>query len=139
VKIKNATAAQLSDFIAKLCNEEEYESVEGRWTFKSGGDCGCCTDGATKVAVAFEGRVVGYKSLPSTSAVIGYQQCGGHDFAIVANRFVVDYWAFRVARLITTPVFDIENPDERKIVESLYGNEQTWEDVSVAGEDRLPR
>lgn len=132
------TATQLQDFIAKLCNEEEYEPIEGRWTFKSGGDCGRCTDAAMKVALAFSGRVVGYKLSRNPSARIGYECCEGHDFAIVANRFVVDYWAFRVARLISTPVFDMSNPSDRELVRSLYGSEQIWEDVPVVSGDKLP-
>ena len=59
--------------------------------------------------------------------------CDGHDFAIVAERFVVDYWAFRIARLTGTPVFDMNNADELQVVRHLYGNEQTWEDALVVG------
>lgn len=132
-------ASELHDFVAKLCSEEEYEPVEGRWGFKSGGDCGRCTDAAMKVALAFGGRVVGYKSPANPSARIGYECGEGHDFAVVANRFVVDYWAFRVARLVATPVLDLSNPSDRELVRFLYGNEQSWEDVPVVSGDGLPR
>jgi hypothetical protein len=127
VELKNVTAKLIDEFIANLCNEEDYDPVEGRWTFKSGGDCGRCTDSAIKVASAFGGRVVGYKSSANPSAQIGCERCEGHDFAIVAERFIVDYWAFRVARLIPMPVMDRKNPSERELVRSFYGNEQTWE------------
>jgi hypothetical protein len=131
LELKNVTADQLRDFVAKLCDEEEYEPVEGRWMFKSGGDCGRCTDAAMKVALAFGGRVVGYESSDNPSARIGFTCCEGHDFAIVANRFVVDYWAFRVARMVNTPVFDLRKHGDHELVRLLYGHEQSWKNVPV--------
>lgn len=127
--LKNATATLLNEFIANLCNEEEYDPDEGRWTFKSGGDCGRRTDSASKVATAFSGRVMGYNSSENPSAQIGCESCEGHDFAVVAERFIVDYWAFRVARSIPKPVLDTKNPDEQEFVRPFYGNEKTWEAI----------
>jgi len=128
------TAGQLQRFVATLRAEERYDSDEGRWTFQSGGTCCCCTDAAVKVAKAFGGRVVGYAASKNRSALVGAAHCGGHDFALVENRFIVDYWAFRAARLIAKPVLDLNRQEDRELSGLYYGNAESWEDVPVANE-----
>lgn len=123
---------QLQTFLDVLNADEQYDSDEGRWTFRSGGSCCCCTDAAIKVANAFGGRVVGYSASRNRSALVGGAYCEGHDFALVENRFIVDYWAFRVARLTTKPVFDLNSREDQGLAARFYGNADSWEDVPVA-------
>jgi hypothetical protein len=124
-----ATAKELHEFFDRLCEEAEYEPREGRWMFRSGGSCCRCTDAAMKVAEAFGGRVVGYYAKNNPAAAIGREVCEGHDFAIVADRFIVDIWAFQVLHFTSQPVFDLEDADERELVRHLYGDAQKWDDV----------
>lgn len=133
------TAPILREFVSRLCADEEYEPVEGQWVFRSGGCCGRCTDSAIKVAEAFAGRVVGYYSSENHSASVGNGCCEGHDFAIIADRFIVDYWAYRVARVIDRPVFDLRDPKQLDLARLFYGNEGFWNDISVVSQDRLLR
>ncbi|MBI4626236.1 MAG: hypothetical protein HY736_23825 [Verrucomicrobia bacterium] len=84
-----------------------------------------------KVANAFGGRVVGYYSSNNKSASIGGDRCEGHDFAIIGDRFIVDYWAFRIAGLADRPVFDLNKLEEREKAELLFGREDNWRDVFV--------
>jgi hypothetical protein len=133
IDFKKINASTLKKFVATLCDEEKFDPDEGRWTFKSGGDCCCCTDGAAKIALAFHGRIVGYESSQNPTATVGRRQCKGHDFAIIANRFIADYWAYRIANLSATPVFDMDNPRDLKFIKSLYGNKNTWKDVYMVG------
>ena len=128
------TARQLQRFVATLRAEEHYDSDEGRWTFQSGGSCCCCTDAATKVTKAFGGRVVGCAASKNRSALVGTAHSGGHDFALVENRFIVDYWAFCVAGLILKAVLDLNRQEDRELSRRYYGNEDSWEDVPVANE-----
>lgn len=88
-----------------------------------------------KVARAFYGRVVGYRSSNNRTAQIGNEQCEGHDFAIISDRFIVDYWAFRIAGLIANPVLDMSNKSDHALVRVLYGNEQTWDPIPIVRED----
>lgn len=128
------TRAQLLAFIHRLCDEEEYESEEGRWTFRSGGDSGRCTDGAKKVAIEFDGLVVGYRTADNPSAVVP-KYVDGHDFALIAKRFVVDYWACHVAEEIDRPVFDLNDTDEAKLVRRYYGKQSAWQNTPISDED----
>lgn len=124
------TAEQLNDFVKQLCQEEKYEPDEGVWIFDSGGFCCRCVDAAIKVIQKFGGRVVGYNCSQNPSALIGKKLCEGHDFAVVAERFIVDYWAFQVARVIERPVLDITQPKDYQLVRQLYGDENKWEQVA---------
>lgn len=125
---------QLQSFVDALRADEQYDSDVGHWTFRSGGSCCCCTDAAAKVAKAFGGRVVGYLAARNRSARIGAAHCEGHDFALVENRFIVDYWAFHVARLTTKPVLDLNSREDQALARCLYGDADSWEDVAVASE-----
>jgi hypothetical protein len=126
------SAQHLREYVDTLSAEEQYDTNEGHWTFRSGGSCCCCTDAAKKVANAFGGRVVGYFATDNRPALVGGVHNAGHDFALIADRFIVDYWAFRVVRLITRPVLDLNIREDRNLARHLYGNEDTWEDVPVA-------
>ncbi len=127
---------QLLAFIRRLCDEEEYESKEGRWTFRSGGDSGRCTDSAKKIAIEFDGHVVGYRTAGNPSAVVP-KYVDGHDFAFVAGRFVVDYWACHVANEVDRAVFDLNDPDEAKLVRRYFGKQSAWQTVPISDEDIL--
>lgn len=125
------TANEIHRFFKRLCKEAKYDPDVGVWSFQSGGYCCNCTDVAMKVVTAFGGRVVGYSSNNNLSAFIGREICEGHDFALVADRFIVDIWAFQVAKVISQPVFDLEDAGERELVRHLYGDARTWEDVPI--------
>lgn len=125
------TAIQLREFVERLCEEEVYDPTEGLWLFRSGGACGRCTDAAVKVVHAWGGRVVGYFSSNTTSALVGHGNCEGHDFALIEGRFVVDYLAFRVARMIDRPVFDLSDVHEQSLVRMDYGGAGNWVELAT--------
>lgn len=126
-----ASLIQLRSFVTRLCKEEVYEPTEGLWMFRNGGTCGHCTDGARRVVQAFGGQVVGYFASDNPTALIGHAYCDGHDFALVNGRFVVDYWAFRVAMIIDRPVFDLKNQRDRLQIVQYYGCESNWKKSAV--------
>jgi len=130
-KSPSQTATRLRSFVRVLCREEQYDDVEGRWTFQSGGDCFRCCDAATKIATRFGGKVVGYWSSKNSEALIGADHGDGHDFALINDRYLVDYWAFRIARLIDNPVLDLGRSHDRHRAAILYGDARTWEVVPV--------
>lgn len=130
------TRATLLAFIRRLGDEEEYEHVEGRWTFRSGGSSGICTEGAKKVAIEFGGQVVGYHTADNPSAVVP-KYVDGHDFALIAGRFVVDYWACHVAEEIDRAVFDLNDPEEAKLVRHYFGKQTAWQTISISDVDTL--
>src|SRR5262245_43357678 len=95
---------QIYSFVESLCGEEHYDENEGCWYFKSGGACLTCTDSAIKIAHKFSGIVCGYYSIHNVAAIIGHSICNGHDFALIQDRFLVDYWVYRIAGLLKFPV-----------------------------------
>ena len=120
---------ELTSYIECLCEEETYEELEGFYFFKSGGSCTTCTDSALKIARKFNGKVYGYDCTKNPEALIGVKYCSGHDFAMVAERYIVDYWAFRFIPVVRKPVFDIAIELDRAQVRRLYGNRDNWVEV----------
>jgi hypothetical protein len=54
------------------------------------------------------------------------EAAGGHDFAVVDGRFIVDPWLTDVEGLGEKGVFDLENPEDIKLAEGFYGDSQKW-------------
>ena len=132
------TKKVLCNFVNQLIREEEYEPEEGCWTFRSGGSCGDCIDSAMKVTHEFGGHVMGYYSIKNPTAVIGKAYCEGHDFAFVAERFIVVYWAFRYKEIIDRPILDLANPKDRLLAQQLYDDRGSWEEVSPINREINP-
>jgi hypothetical protein len=59
---------------------------------------------------------------------------GGHDFAIVDGRYLVDGWAQHVEQVHATGVFDLEDDAELADISRLYGDPRLWEDAHFEGE-----
>ena len=68
----------------------------------------------------------GYFSKNNRSAKIGPPITEGHDFAWIAGRWLVDYWAFRVRKISRTSVLDLDLRSESELAINLYGDPQTW-------------
>ena len=62
---------------------------------------------------------------------------GGHDFAVVDHRYVVDGWVpFTPSLGIRQAVFDLTDAADRAIINRLYGDMSTWERM-ISFEDRI--
>lgn len=55
------------------------------------------------------------------------RMAGGHDFALVDGRYVVDGWAMHVAGLVDTAVLDLHDPQDAETALALLGPRSTWE------------
>lgn len=57
---------------------------------------------------------------------------GGHDFAIVDDRYIVDAYV-PLHRQLTDgqAVFDLSDASDRKLIDHLYGDVATWERIEV--------
>lgn len=82
---------KLNSFIDHLIVSEVYDDANGYYHFGDGTKCGICANGATKVARAFGGVVWGHSLEDNTTAALERGICFGHDFAIVRDRWLVDY------------------------------------------------
>lgn len=50
---------------------------------------------------------------------------GGHDFAVLDRRFILDPWLTRV-EVEERAVFDLEDPEDAGIIADLYGDRGCW-------------
>lgn len=117
---------RLERFVSMLIGCESYDDGEGVWRFRDGSMCSICTSAAALVAREFDGMVLGYWAKNNPTAFIGAPITEGHDFALVSGRWIVDYWAFRVARVSPQAIFDLRLPSDSQIAQWLYGEHRSW-------------
>jgi len=132
---------KLNSFVRDLIATEQFSDEEDVWVFEDGTHCAVCTNGARLVASHFKGIVCGYRAWENTLALIGEPHCSGHDFALIRERWLVDYWAFRVASLAPKAVLDLQLPTDRILARNLYGAQRTrqvvwsFEDTGIMPSD----
>lgn len=123
--------ARIAHFLELLAAEERFDKAEGLWLFSNGGQCTTCTDSAWRIATQFSGRVVGYYSRDNPIARIGLPEVEGHDFALINERWLVDYWAWRIARIAPKPILDLSRAADRTAACVLYGPTYVWKRVEL--------
>lgn len=92
------------------------------------GSVGCCTNTAVYLASRLNGKVYGYSIEDNPEAEVGSTE-GGHDFAIVDDRWLLDFWAKDYYHL--PDLYDMENPAEMVLVHKRYGDPKLWQQMSV--------
>lgn len=140
-----------------------YDREQGASFYPDGSSACHCTSGACQVKKLFPGQVeiFGWHENRSVGAAID-EWYGGHDFALLRGRWLIDVWMRHV--IVTNPgygeprpwrepltrdyrlpeqarsVYDLENPDDARMVRILYGDRRGWErcDVDTLGDDTLP-
>jgi len=85
---------------------------------------GNCTNCARIVTARFGGEVRGYYQSDNPTARVGETEYG-HDFAITADRFLVDPWLFHYYG--DSPVLDLTAQNDRAEAFARYGPEEKWE------------
>ena len=112
-------------------NEENFcvvkVSDDEAAAFPDGGYWARCTSWAVYVR-RLEGeraKLYGFDSDENPDSEIA-QRCGGHDFAVVADRFLVDGWVVNVEGMSKHAVFDLRDPADMPIVHELYGDPAIW-------------
>lgn len=121
-----AVRSRLEFFVDQLISSESHDAIEGVWKFENGAHCGVCTNGAMLVAARFNGDVWGYQSAENPTATIGEPYCSGHDFTVIRQRWLIDYWAYRVSRLSHRSVLDLKHTQDGHLATCLYGNPDNW-------------
>jgi hypothetical protein len=105
-----------------------YDEANGYYEFvNSGHSCTQCTGFAKEIRRMLGGdrvEVMGYLVDDNPHSITA-QLDGGHDFALVDDRYIVDPWLFDVAGISEDIVFDLKQ-DTARILE-LYGPQKNWE------------
>lgn len=101
-----------------------------------GGSAVCCTEYAIHI----------YKQLPDRVKIHGFANennptsrvarelihPGGHDFAVVDGRFIVDPWPRLVPGVFEQLVFDLQDAVDAAKVADIYGPQHCWEHMLLA-------
>jgi hypothetical protein len=114
------------------------ESGDHGATFPDGSPAATCTSWARQVAAALGSRaaVFGFSAEDNPSSEIA-SDVGGHDFAVVDGRWIVDGWASDWDSYSDRAVHDLEDPSEAGEIRRLYGDRARWSEWSdAAGEFR---
>lgn len=114
----------MKESLEKLCQEiQDAVTWQGEASILPNGRYAVvCTFSARLVAELRGGEVYGY--LSDDEAFVGE---GGHDFALIQNRYLVDWWNRYVMGDTEQAVFDLEDPKDAEIVARIYPKRESWE------------
>lgn len=77
-----------------------------------------------KTLFPLTGKVMGFWSEQNPTSLIG-KLCDGHDFLVVGNRYIVDFWYTHIEMEKGAPsIVDMET--EPELVAKYYGDKKTW-------------
>lgn len=106
-----------------------------------GGSACCCTDYAVHIFLAMPGRVriVGFANEDNPSSRVARELIhpGGHDFAILDGRFIVDPWPRLLPAAFDQMVFDLTDEADAALVLDIYGPQRCWSHSAVAETEAL--
>lgn len=120
---------RILSFLHFLSQQEHFNKEAEEWQFEDGSACGICTHSAIQVASAFGGVVLGYLAENNPVAALGEAYSQGHDFAVIDERWLVDYWAWRTTDLLEFPVLDLAAASDLTVATRLYGKRTRWDVV----------
>ena len=94
-----------------------------------GGSACCCTDYAIHIFRALPGRVeiFGFANSDNPTSRVAREEMhpGGHDFAVVDDRYIVDPWPRLVQGGFSQMVFDLKGADAALALD-IYGPAACW-------------
>lgn len=122
----------LDDLAAKVVaawKEHEKRPDHGNhpFTCPDVGSVGRCTNSAVYLAERLGGEVYGYSIEDNPEAQVGGAE-GGHDFAVIDNRWLADFWAKDSYEL--PDLYDMSDPVESVEVRRQYGDPAKWARMS---------
>lgn len=107
----------------------EAESEHEGLIFKrSGISAVVCTGYAAELFCTFgpeRTSLFGFHGEDNPSSRIG-REYGGHDFAILDERFIVDPWLNDTVNESEQIVFDLQSPKDQRAINDLYGDRRFW-------------
>ena len=102
----------------------------------NGGSAVCCTDYAMLIFSQLPGRVqiFGFANEDNPTSRVAREEIhpGGHDFAVVDGRFIVDPWLRLVPCASEQMIFDLEAAEDQQRALDLYGPRDRWTHMQAA-------
>jgi hypothetical protein len=122
------TRDALNIFYSKECNFcIKKPHKDGGWQFPDRTWWPICSNWAAycRRIEGPEARLYGFRIEQNPLSRIAVE-CGGHDFAVLGGRFIVDGWVANVRGYSRRAVFDLFDRSDRKIIRELYGDPAVW-------------
>lgn len=115
--------------------EELGDDMPGTISYlPNGGSAVCCTDYAAVIFQTLPGRVqiFGFANEENPTSQVARDELhpGGHDFAVVDNRYIVDPWPRLVPGAFDQMVFDMEGADAGLALD-VYGPRSCWKHMKL--------
>jgi hypothetical protein len=116
---------RVAELVENALKQHEQEPDHGNRPFicENIGQVSRCTDSAVYLAARLGGVVYGYTIEDNPEAKVGGAE-GGHDFALIGDRWLVDFWAKDTYQL--PDLYDLEDPMDRMEVRREYGDRSKW-------------
>ena len=113
-----------------LIKENEDEGAQFYGTQISGVECtgySC----AIRQALGKRVKILGFFTEENPASEVA-KIAGGHDFALLDNRYIVDPWIRDVESISNRAVYDTKNPADAAEIQRLYGPASAWKRVPKA-------
>lgn len=91
-----------------------------------------CTNSAKLVADRYGGVVCGFFAEDNPVGSPEITDAGGHDFAVISNRFIVDPWIVFFVEEDSRIVLDVEDQADHEEIVRRYGDPFKWKIVHHA-------
>lgn len=121
--------------------EEVRNTYECESQFPDGTSAVCCTYYASQILKGMPGRVkiFGFANENNPTSRVAREEWhpGGHDFAVVDDRYIVDPWPRLVLGHDGPMVYDLQEPDEALSALDIFGPRSCWTHMVGAEEFAL--
>jgi hypothetical protein len=107
--------------------------------FPDGSDAVRCTHYAIQVMRKYPDQtlILGFKNEDNPNCEFAQKQLhpGGHDFAVIEDRWLVDPWVKLVRAAYQQVVYDLLDPVDFTLVRERYGRRDDWKLMQYSAED----
>ncbi|EGR2217241.1 hypothetical protein NI385_27910 (plasmid) [Vibrio parahaemolyticus] len=110
-------------------SEEEKEKTDIYAFLPNDEEMGRCTNCALYVAEQYPGRSEVYGFYCEDNPECTHKEVTsafGHDFCVIDNRYIVDFWVSLYTGSEQQSVFDLEDKNDHAKIKQIYGNPERW-------------
>jgi len=120
----------------KFCSEDSigitYDDEHNIALLPDGTEMGNCTNCARYVIKELgRGDVYGFSTDDNPVESEQVEAAGGHDFALIDGRFIVDIWISLYTGAEDQIVFDLLDDNDAKKTSEIFGNTELWKVLNL--------
>lgn len=115
------------DALERLCQDIQNHCTQdenGEALLPNGRSAGICTFSARLITELRGGEVFGYNDSDLPTNFIGEGE--GHDFALIQDRYLIDWWNCYFTGEAKRCVYDLQDPEDAEISRGLYPPRDRW-------------